>query len=293
MKNAYVEITNICNLDCDFCPGHGRKLKHMTSEEFSKVAEKLNGRIENLFLHLMGEPLLHPELDGILKTADRMDIKLKITTNGTLLSMQLPLLLKSKNLHTVCISLHSFGGNFEGGMAKQKLEKYLRGCLEGAKKLAKHGKFAVLRLWNLDENGNSAADSFNAETMRLIGEYFPREKEEWVKTHRGERVATHVFIEWGERFDWPDITDEIPEAEDTGEYGSDNCHGLLSQIGILSDGTIVPCCLDRNGDIPLGNIFDTDLESALASPRAKNMKEAMAHHRFIEPLCRTCGFKRK
>lgn len=294
MKNAYVEITNICNLSCDFCPGHSRPRRHMSPQTFAIIAEKLGGRVENLFLHIMGEPLLHPELKQILKTADSMDVKLKITTNGTLLPIALPLLIKTKNLHTLCISLHSFAGNVEGGMQKQKMEKYLCGCLDAAQRLAKNGKFVVLRLWNLDENGESLDAPFNAEAMRLIEEYFPREREEWVKNHRGVRVATHVFVEWGERFEWPDINAEgNPTDKDEGEYGQESCHALLTQVGILSDGTVVPCCLDRNGDIPLGNILLEDMEAILSSERARKMKEGMAHHRFTEELCRTCGFKRK
>lgn len=265
----------------------------MSAKNFSVVAEKLNGKVENLFLHIMGEPLLHPELEQIIEIADRMDVKLKITTNGTLLPAALPILLKSKRLHTVCISLHSFEGNSGGEAEWQRCENYLRRCFESAARLAESGKFAVLRLWNLDERGDGKESGFNREVMRLAEEYFPREREEWVKNHRGERVATHVFMEWGERFDWPEITEEVQNVKETNEYGSDNCHALLTQVGILCDGSIVPCCLDRNGDITFGNIFETELWEALESPRAKKMKEGMAHHRFTEKLCHTCGFKRK
>lgn len=295
MKNAYVEITNICNLACDFCPGHDRVRRHMTAAEFEKIAKKLNGKIENLFLHLMGEPLLHPELKKILGIADEMDVKLKITTNGTLLPLQQPLLCDCRNLHTVCISLHSFESNAGGGMAEKKLDTYLTGCLESASALAKKDKYVVLRLWNLDKEQKNPQNSLNGIIMEKLQKFFPPTAEEWVKTHRGVRIATHIFIEWGERFDWPDISDSksIFECGYDGEYGSDNCHGLLTQVGILCDGTVVPCCLDRQGDIPLGNIFKTSLEEILEAPRAKAMKEAMAHHRFIEPLCLSCGFKRK
>lgn len=293
MKNAYVEITNICNLSCDFCPGHNRQRRHMSASEFEIIAKKLDGRIENLFLHLMGEPLLHPELGKIIEIADSMNVKLKITTNGTLLSPVLPILKNSQKLHTVSISVHSFGGNASGSMIEQKPEKYIKDCLESARQLAKSGKFVVLRLWNLLENGDSAMKTFNDKVIAMARKVFPPEKEEWVKTHRGERIATHVFIEWGERFTWPELGEsgEIKQYED--EIGSESCHALLTQFGILSDGTVVPCCLDRNGDIPLGNIFRNEIKEILSSPRAKNMKKAMEHHRFTEPLCAKCGFKRK
>ncbi len=293
MKNAYVEITNICNLSCDFCPGHNRARRHMSAGDFEIISRKLNGRIENLFLHLMGEPLLHPELGKIIEAADKMDVKLKITTNGTLLPLALPILKASQRLHTVSISLHSFGGNLVGSMIEQKMEKYLKDCLEGARQLAKSGKFAVLRLWNLEEDGSSAMKDFNDKVIFLAKKFFPPEKEEWVKTRRGMRISDRIFIEWGERFTWPEIGEggEIREYED--EIGDESCHALLKQFGILSDGTVVPCCLDRNGDIPLANIFEGEIDEILSSPRAKAMRAAMEHHRFVEPLCATCGFKRK
>lgn len=291
MKNAYVEITNICNLACEFCPGHDRKKRHMTVAEFREVAAKLDGKVENLFLHLMGEPLLHPELEKIMQIADSMNVKLKITTNGTLLRGRLPFLCSSKNLRTVCISLHSFEGNMCDS-TKDGFEEYIINCLESAKVLAESGKFAVLRLWNL--GNENPINTMNEKILKMLRQFFPPEREPWLKTHRGERVADHIFLEWGERFDWPDIsevedTNSEDKAEKQSEYGEDFCHGLLRQIGILCDGTIVPCCLDRNGEIPLGNIFEGTLDEALSSPRAKKMRDAMAHHRFIEPLCRSCG----
>lgn len=265
----------------------------MNPSEFAIVAKKLDGKTENLFLHLMGEPLLHPNLNKIIEIADRMNVKLKITTNGTLLPLCLPTLKGSEKLHTVSISLHSLGGNTKDASAMDKIEKYLIDTLFATKELAKNGKFVVLRLWNLENDGNSTMKDFNDKVLSLAKKIFPPEKEEWVKTHRGMRIATHIFIEWGEKFTWPDIEEggEVKKYED--EIGCDSCHALLSQFGILSDGTVVPCCLDRNGDIPLGNIFESDIDEILSSPRAKAMKEAMAHHRFIEPLCNSCGFKRK
>ena len=288
MKNVYVEITNVCNLSCSFCPGHRRSPRFMSPSDFAVIAGKLDGNAENLFLHLMGEPLLHPDLCEILKIADEMTVKLKITTNGTLIGDALPLLCESKNLRTVCISLHSFEANHKGA-----LDEYLSSCFSAADELAKRGKFVVFRLWNLDGDASKKAENdLNGMILEKIREHYPPEREAWVKNHRGERVATHVFLEWGEKFDWPDVTDEpIFSDADEGEYGTSFCHGLLTQAGVLADGTVVPCCLDRDGEIALGNLLgDESFDEIMNSPRARAMKEAMAHHRFTEALCRGCGF---
>lgn len=285
MKNVYVEITNICNLSCSFCPGHRRAPHFMSKEDFSLIAKKLDGSVENLFLHLMGEPLLHPDLCEILKIVDSMSVKLKITTNGTLIKKALPLLLESENLRTVFISLHSFEANGKG-----ELDTYLDACFTAADELAKKGKYVVFRLWNLDGGASEKAENcLNEAILEKLRAHYPPEKCEWVKNHRGERVATHIFLEWGEKFDWPDITDApkgIPEDESSGF-----CHGLLSQVGILSNGTVVPCCLDRNGEIELGNLLcEGSFSEILNSPRAKKMKDAMKRRRFSENLCCSCGF---
>ena len=275
MKNVYIEITNVCNLACSFCPGHSREPHYMSAEDFRAVAEKIDGQADNIFLHVMGEPLLHPELEEILEAVDKMSGKpaLKITTNGTLLMETLPILLKSERLKTLCISLHSFEANKGYGF-----ENYIESCTECAEKIGRAGKFAVLRLWN--EGG---LDSLNEDIFALIKKRFPQEN--WEKTRRGMRVGDHVFVEFGEKFVWPD-GENLPEI--AGELETD-CHALLSQYAILCDGTVVPCCLDRNGDIPLGNIFGQTPEEILSSPRAKTMRDGIAAHRAVEKLCATCS----
>ena len=295
MKNIYVEITNICNLSCEFCPGHTRPKKVMTPEEFGLIAQKIRGRTENLFLHVMGEPLLHPRLHKMLEIADGVGAKLKLTTNGTLIKEKLPLLASCPALHTVSISLHSLGANGEDATEEKRMGKYLADCFDAASQLAFAGKYVVFRLWNIEEGMSQQDIRFNESILRKIEEYFSSADSPWVDTHRGKRIADHVFLEWGEKFEWPDL-EKNSEDSDCGKdprIRRKNCYALRAQIAVLADGTVVPCCLDRNGDIPLGNLLTEDLDHILNSARAVRMKAALENHKFIEPLCFTCGFKRK
>ena len=77
-KKAYLEIGNVCNLSCSFCPGTRRKPRQMTVEEFALAAGKLRKYTDYLYFHLMGEPLLHPQLEGFLKIAADMGYKVII-----------------------------------------------------------------------------------------------------------------------------------------------------------------------------------------------------------------------
>lgn len=273
LKKAYLEITNVCNLACSFCPGTKREKRFMTAEEFSVLASKLRGHTEYLYLHLMGEPLLHPELEEILSRADALGFKVIITTNGTLLPRAGHLLLEADCVHKVNISLQSFEANLHG-----EPEAYITSCADFAAAAAQSGKICVLRLWN--RNG---LDSLNGDIAALLSRRFPQP---WTQSRMSLRLADRVWLEAGDKFDWPDLS-----AAERGN--SCFCYGLRDQIGVLCDGTVVPCCLDHEGDIPLGDLFESSLEDILASERARAIYDGFSRRTAAEELCRRCGYARR
>ena len=273
LKQAYLEITNICNLNCVFCPGTVRAPRFVSAGDFRTMATRLQGKTEYLYFHLMGEPLLHPDLAQLFDIAQELGFRVILTTNGTLLPRRGEVLLRADALHKVNISLQSFEANRQG-----ELEDYLAGCIAFAKECSAAGKRCELRLWN-----QGGLDTLNARIRMLLeGAFAPP----WTDSRTGKKLAELVWLEPGESFDWPDL-----QAPDRGE--SCFCYGVRNQIGILCDGTVVPCCLDHNGDVPLGNLLQDDLESILSGPRARAIAEGFSHRRAVEPLCRSCGFARK
>ena len=116
-KRVYVEITNVCNLSCVFCPGTERAKRFLSPAEFRLMAEKLRGHTRYLYFHVMGEPLLHPQLPELLAIAHELGFRVCVTTNGTLLAEKTAALLSAPALHKVSVSLHSFEGNEGGDMA--------------------------------------------------------------------------------------------------------------------------------------------------------------------------------
>lgn len=273
LKKAYLEISNICNLSCRFCPGTKREARIMTPAEFRILAVRLRKHTEYLYLHLMGEPLLHPQLEELLSIAAELGFKVIITTNGTLLPERGALLLQSAAVHKVNVSLQSFEGN--GG---DEPEDYLRACENFAAAAGESGKLCVLRLWN--------SGGFETLNPRMRAELARRFPQPWEKFRRSLRLAPRVFLEPGDMFDWPDMS-----AEELGENCF--CYGLRDQVGVLCDGTVVPCCLDHDGDIPLGNLFERELDEILASPRAGAIREGFSRRRAVEELCRRCGYARR
>ena len=278
LKKAYLEITNVCNLNCSFCPKTRREAGFLTPEGFHTLAARLRPHTEYLYLHLMGEPLLHPRLEEILDLAARLDFRVMITTNGTLLPEREDLLCASPAVERVSVSLHSFEGNGGEGPGE-----YVDGCIRFARRAAGQGKRCALRLWNLDGEDVRGENQLNGEILAALARAFPGP---WREGRRGTTLAPNIFLEWGERFSWPDLS-----APEQGERSF--CYGLRDQVGVLWDGTVVPCCLDREGDIPLGNLYTRTLEEIWNSPRARAIYDGFSRERAQEALCRRCGFARR
>lgn len=279
LKKAYLEITNVCNLSCSFCPGTRREPRFLTPAQFETLAGRLRGHTKYLYLHLMGEPLLHPQLEELLDCAQSLDFRVMVATNGVLLPQRGRLLCESPAVQRVSISLHSFEGSGRG----DSLEEYLDRCTVFAQAAAGEGKRCALRLWNLDGDAALGANSRNDDILNRLSKVFPRP---WKESWQGATLAERVYLEWGERFAWPDL--EAPE-----QGGGGFCYGLRDQVGVLCDGTVVPCCLDHEGDIPLGNLFAQPLEDILASGRARAIYDGFSQNRTTEELCRKCGYMRR
>ena len=272
-SKIYLEISNLCNLSCAFCPGTRRQKKALTEAEFSTLLPKIRPYTDFLYFHLMGEPLIHPKLQRFLELAGDAGFKVILTTNGTLLAKQQEMLLNSPALHKVNISLHAF----EANDLAMPFSEYLAGCFRFGK-AAEGKKLISYRLWN-----QGGQDEKNNEILATMREFFP---EPWVTERRGPRIGERVYLEYGDKFDWPDLT-----APDGGEGVF--CHGLRDQLGILCDGSVVPCCLDHEGDITLGNLFTQSMDEILESPRAKAIYEGFSQRKAAEELCRKCGYARR
>ena len=244
----------------------------MSFTKFEHAISELKGITEYVYFHLMGEPLCHPSLPDYIRHATSRGFKCAITTNGSLLKKRGGELLES-GVYKMNISLHSF----EGDSAELK-KAYLNECLEFAEKASDRGILVVLRLWN----GGDCKE--NEMTLDAIRAYFPNE--EWLSGARGIRIKNKLHIEYGERFEWPDIN-----RENMGDKLF--CYGLADHFGILVDGTVVPCCLDSDGVISLGNVFKEKLSDILSSHRAAKIRDGFKNKCATEALCKRCGYARR
>jgi radical SAM protein with 4Fe4S-binding SPASM domain len=285
-KKFYIEITNVCNLACDFCPQTKRKAEFMDVEHFSKIVDEIAEYTDYLYFHVKGEPLMHPQLGEFLDICEGKKIQVTITTNGTLIPKVKEILLHRPAIRQINYSLHSFDGN-EKNTGK---DTYLGDILSFIKEAREQTLMIhALRLWNLTEDNEYNLEyKKNSDMIKRIEEEFSYQGsiQEQVLPGRGISLAPNVYLNQDHRFKWPDLKEEEDD-------GLGFCYGLRNQIAILVDGTVVPCCLDGEGVIALGNIFETPFETILQSERALNIIEGFSRREAVEELCRKCGYRKR
>ncbi len=274
-SRIYLEITNVCNRACAFCPGTKREKRFLSEDEFTLLAKKLRPHTDYLYLHVMGEPLLHPHFRSLLAIAASLGFRVIITTNGTLLRERTEDILNADCVHKVHISLHGFEAN-DGGDIKD----YVNSCAQFGLEAVKRGILVNYRLWNLDGASTQGLHAQNDTILDLLHHAYP---DTWEENTWGFRVQDGVFVQYGERFDWPDT-----QADILRERGL--CYAMRKQLAVLCDGTVIPCCLDSEGTLALRNLFNEELCDILQKPQAQALARSMRGESELSELCKRCGY---
>ncbi len=278
-QKVYVEIGNVCNLSCGFCPEPAREKSLMSRALFERVIAQVAPLAERVCFHLWGEPLAHPDFAAFVDVCAAHAVPVELTTNGVLLDAVRADALLRPAVAQVNFSVHSFAANFPDGDIGPYLEKifaFTRRALDVRPDL-----YVNYRLWNLEEPDSSRNDGVFARVERAFGVALNRNVD--VRRSKARRVRGRVSLHFDSRFDWPSL-----DAPVRAERGT--CRALSRQLGVLSDGTVVPCCLDKEGKLPLGDARLQPLEEVLAGERARRMAEGFRRGRLVEELCRRCTF---
>ena len=271
-KKIYIEITNACNLNCSFCSPINRKIDYMSPNNFKEVLSKIEGYTDYIYLHVKGEPLLHPNLDEILDICDKKGINVQITTNGTLLKDRKDILLKH-NIRQINISLHS----------ENNIKTYFEDVFNTCNKLSKKS-YICYRIWTLKDN------KFSKKSTNIVNkliDYYKLSPDivDKIYTKKDITLSKNIYLSKSNIFDWPD--------KDRKESTDGFCLGLNTHIGVLVDGTVIPCCLDGDGIINLGNIFTESVDEILNKELTKNIINGFKNNKAYHELCKKCTYKNK
>lgn len=300
MNAVYIEITDVCNLNCSFCPC-GKANSSATSHSINKPREFMSTELfercitesatvaENVYFHVLGEPTLHPGFGMFLKRLEQTKLKLNLTTNGTTIARTGKLILASPAARQVNFSTHAYA-ELSPEIAKRNLQDVLDFCKMA--NAVRPDLYINLRLWNV---GDNASDTWNRAMISKVNETFGRSSgsaepsaqislEHFCSRHKSFPVAGRIYLHQDSRFEWP----ELDESRAKSTAGS--CRALDTHVAILHDGRVVACCLDHSGQITLGRIQEQSLAEILESPAAKSLREGFEKHELRHPLCQNCTF---
>jgi radical SAM protein with 4Fe4S-binding SPASM domain len=258
----------------------------MDVNTFSKILNEIQPYTQYIYFHVKGEPLLHPQIDELLDISYKKGFKVQITTNGTLIHKVGSKIIEKPALRQMNFSLHSLDGNER--VINQ--EGYVASILDFSKEAIEKSKMIIsLRLWDLDQDNEANLEKKkNRLILQMIEDTFQLdyEIEEKVVPGRGIKVANRIFVNQESKFQWPDLNAD--EA-----FGPGFCYGLRNQVAILVDGTVVPCCLDGEGVMNLGNVLQQEFRTIIEGERAISIYEGFSRKEVIEELCRKCGYRHR
>lgn len=273
-KRIYIEITNTCNLSCSFCIQNQRAVKRMSVEEFAHVAKQIHPYTNYVYLHILGEPLSHPQLKEILDICAEYELFVNITTNGTLLKDKKDILYHASALRQVNVSLHSF--------PQHEQKSYLKDVMQASDELASKQIHVNFRLWSIYQ-GELSTDTKHILDV-LKDAYNLNFDEEHIRRMVRLDLKDYVHLHFEDIFTWPSL-----EHPFVGEQGK--CLGMKQMCGILSNGDIVPCCLDSKGECALGNIFTESFQDVIEARRAQSIVQGFSQNKVVEELCKHCSYR--
>lgn len=281
-NRVHIEITNICGLACSFCPPKINPSKTMSLDFFKKTLHELTPYTKTLAFHVMGDPLLLSNLHEYLDIAQKHNFEVELTTSGYYLSLHKAETLFHKAVRQLNISLNSFNKNSLNISFEDYIGHVLDVCSQKINNFPK--PFINLRLWNLDDA--CSEEPYNKLIFEKLNSFFDTAIDTdmiYKEKLKSLRLASKVLLNFDSYFEWPSLS--------SSHNSHAPCYGLSSHIGILANGTVVPCCLDGDGVINLGNLHEESLENILSSKRATDMIDGFKEHLAVEELCKKCSFK--
>ena len=278
----YIELTNVCGLSCSFCPTKNLPSKQMDLEFFESVISQAKAYTKEIACHVVGDPMTLSNLSDYLDIIHRHGLRAMLTTSGYFLKTHSFMTLFHPSVKQINISLNAFNKND----TKLTFEQYITPILALCKQKQGKALFINLRVWNLDEGMSER--NFNATLFERLSTAFevPLSVDDiYLKRPKSIRLAPKVLLHFDAYFEWPSLKNQV--------YGDGTCLGLQSHIAVLASGKVVPCCLDCDGVIELGDLHENTLESILKGRRAQEMLSSFKSGRAVEELCQKCSYKER
>ncbi|WP_187903086.1 radical SAM/SPASM domain-containing protein [Helicobacter pylori] len=275
-KKIYIELSDICGLQCSFCPNPKNIRGVMPLELFEKICKEAAPLTPIITFHVLGDPCKLKNLNHYLNAAKRFSLKVDLVTSGAYLRDFETLL--QDTIYQISISLDAGLDNHNKLNQHRYIQKILEFCRYKCEKNSE--VFLNLRI----------QDSTLEKHQNLIKpflESFECVSLETLKSQGRIRLFKKSFLNIQKTFKWPDLNAPNPLNQ---KSKIPYCYGLIKQIAILSNGVVVPCCMDTQAHINLGDLNHTPLKDILNSQKAMAIKTHFLKGEALEPLCKNCSY---
>ncbi|SFV70534.1 hypothetical protein MNB_SV-13-1321 [hydrothermal vent metagenome] len=256
----------------------------MSLELFESTIEQAKKFTSEIACHVVGDPLTLSNLKEYLNIIHKYKMRAMLTTSGYFMKKHSYDTLFHPCVKQINVSLNAFNKNDTSFTFEQYMKPILDFCQEKVRR--KEESFINLRMWNLDEV--MSEKKFNLELFKKLNSEFnvnieldklnPKEK-------KNIRLDYKVLLHFDNYFEWPSLNNK--------NYGHGTCQGLSSHIGILADGKVIPCCLDNDAIMELGDLRNESLETILYGEKATSMIEGFKKGICLEELCLKCSYKKR
>lgn len=265
MKRIYLEISNKCNLNCPFC-AYPKGNDFMDLNNINNYLDQIKPYCNYVYLHILGEPLLHPDIEKILQLLDEKDMQLQLVTNGVLLNRHFDL-IKHKCLRKLSVSVHSVNGLHISPDYFITIDKLISSDTK-----------AIIDLRFYDEENLSQDLKDYLNRLKSIYGFKQTSRKDSYK------LKENVYVSFAELFEWPDMKHEIISEE-----GS--CHGGIDMLAINVKGEVTLCCLDPLAYNSLGNLKETAFKDIIESAEYKKICTDLKNHKINKELCKRCSYR--
>ncbi|WQR94273.1 SPASM domain-containing protein [Helicobacter pylori] len=275
-KKIYIELSDICGLQCGFCPNPKNIRGVMPLELFEKICKEAAPLTQMITLHVLGDPCKLKNLNHYLSAARRFSLKVDLVTSGVYWR-DFETLLQDV-IYQISISLDAGLDNYNKINQHRYIQKILEFCRYKCEKNSE--VFLNLRIQDstLDKHQN---------LIKPFLESFECVSLEGLKTQGRARLFKKSFLNIQKTFKWPSLNAPNPLNQ---ESKIPYCYGLIKQIAILSNGVVVPCCMDTQAHINLGDLNHMPLKDILNSQKAMAIKTHFLKGEALEPLCQNCSY---
>lgn len=287
-ESLSVEPASVCNLRCPECTlgkgGLTRPASLMSASTFTNALEPLSHWLVCCQFYLQGEPTMNQHLSQMIERAHRERIFTMTSTNGQTLTPELCRSLVLAGLDQIIVSVD--------GTTQEVYEKYrVGGSLQKV----------IDGIRNLASVRNELQRLSPAIVVQFIVFHHNEHQIADIKQLAKEWGADKVVLKSAQIENLDNAAQMLPQNKKYSRYRCDNngnyfidkrfpvnCSRLRQTMVVSSNGDVLPCCYDKNGQFAMGNVNEQSAADIWKNQKINTFRQTIWRSKTPPDICRNC-----